>query len=138
MICGVLRAAWNLAKCAKTLDEEGLWMKPSAAAAASEAGSKYVRCYIWLAHESATKGVAQYKIRPKLHVFDHMFHDLPKRPLNPKSYSCFSDEDFVRRVCDIASGCSHLGILWSCVHRYSAAVYTLWRDQRINCVGSNN
>lgn len=91
----------------------------------------FVQTFLWLAHDAFSRNELLFKIRPKLHLF-HRWGlgptSLRQRPLNPKSYSCWTDEDFVRRICNICSGCGHLGVRRSLMSRYTGAVMESWLE----------
>ena len=96
--------------CVINVDKEGLFMSADAATETSCVGRCFVQAYIWLAHNAAANDKVMYRIRPKLHLFDHDVERLYRWRFNPKSVSCFSDEDFVGRMCGIAISCGHQGI----------------------------
>jgi len=106
-------------------------MDSSSAAEASQVAVQFVQTFQWLAHDALTRGELLFKIRPKMHLFHHWGvgpTSLRHRPLNPKSYSCWTDEDFVRRICSICSGCGHLGVRSSLLSRYTGAVMESWLE----------
>ena len=91
----------------------------------------FLQSYVWLARDSASKGTLGYKVRPKLHVLHHWAlgaTSLKEVRMNPKAYTCWADEDFVRRICSICSGAGHLGVVKSLMSRYTAAVTEKWLE----------
>ena len=113
------------------MDNEGLFMTAVAASEAAEASVKFVKTFMWLAHDAYSRHELLFKLRPKMHLFHHWGvgpASLQQRPLNPKSYSCWTDEDFVRRVCSICSGCGHLGVRPTLMSRYVGAVMESWLE----------
>jgi hypothetical protein len=127
----LLRSAYSLAEFVSIMDGQGLFMNSQAANQASVAISQFVKTFFWLAHDAFTRNELLFKIRPKLHLFHHWGvgpASLRQRPLNPKSYSCWTDEDFVRRICSICSGCGHLGVRPSLMSRYVGAVMESWLE----------
>lgn len=116
--------AWSLARFIALVDTEGLFMKKQSALEAAFCGENFVKCYIWLAQSKAVNGDATFfRARPKLHIFHHIALNLRTGTFNPKSVSCFSDEDYVRRICSIASGCHHGGILQKLMRRVFAVCF---------------
>ena len=116
--------AWSMARFIALVDAEGLFMKKQSAREASACGENFVKCYIWLAHSRAGNGDATlFRARPKLHIFHHIALNLRTGTFNPKSVSCFSDEDYVRRICSIASGCHHGGIFQKLMRRVFAICF---------------
>lgn len=109
------------------MDSEGLIMSPNAATKTAVLGKMFLQCFVWLAHNSATLGKARYRLRPKLHVFHHEMDRLALWRLNPKTTACFSDEDFVGRMCNIAQSAGHQGILKSFVSRYIGSTFSIWK-----------
>lgn len=126
-----LRAAYHLANFSKVMDQEGLWMKPEAVQNATASGKAFLQSFLWLAKNAFEQGLLLYKLRPKLHLFHHWIEGdccLSNIPFNPKAYSCWSDEDFVRRVCAVAQACGHLGIVKSMMTRYLAGAIKTWME----------
>jgi hypothetical protein len=125
------RASWCIADCLHIVDEQGLWMTKTEARRAGHLADMFLKCYCWLAHDAASNIELHYQWRPKIHIFHHDFAiRLPKWRLNPKSTSCFSDEDFVRRICNICSGCHHLGVMVNSLHRYLMSFLADWERQQ--------
>ena len=126
-----VRASYSLAKFVSLMDEQGLFMTSDAAKQASDCSCTFVKCFLWLAHDALSKNLLLYKLRPKLHLYHHWGlgpTSLVNVPMNPKSYSCWTDEDFVRRICSICNGCGHLGVVKSLMSRYIAAVIECWLE----------
>ena len=60
----------------------------------------FTRCLEKMMHGTLEgAGLCIYK---GLHSWWHIFAHLPEMPLNPRMMACFGDEDFVRRLCNIA------------------------------------
>ena len=121
------RAAWCMHTCIRNMDQEGLFMSTPAASETSFMGGCFVQAFVWLAHSAFVDRKSLYRLRPKLHLWDHEMKRLAVWKLNPKAVSCFSDEDFIGRVCNIATSCSHQGVLHDCVRRYLVATYSSWK-----------
>ena len=111
-------ACWCIAKFISLLDIEGLFMSEQASMTASDLGINFIKCYVWLAHDAAVNSYVAYQLRPKLHIFHHITLRLKKFNLNPKTLSCFSDEDFVRIVCALAVGGHHHGIATQLIYKF--------------------
>jgi len=122
-------AAYSLASWVKALDASGLFMSRQHASVASAAGDRFLKCFQWLGHWSYIHRKLLFKVRPKAHLFQHYCKgpwSMVNTRFNPKSYSCWADEDFVRRVCAVANGCGQLGIRKSMTTRYLAAATGSW------------
>ncbi|CAJ1461478.1 unnamed protein product [Effrenium voratum] len=61
-----------------------------------------------------------------LHTWLHMWLRLRIFPINPKINACFGDEDLVRRICDVASGCHHRGTATNAVRRFLCVAAVHW------------
>lgn len=70
-------------------------MSASSANETSFCGGCFVQAFVWLAHSSFVNRRALYRLRPKLHLFDHEMKRVAVWRMNPKAVSCFSDEDFI-------------------------------------------
>ena len=114
--------------CIVNMDKEGLFMSEQAAMQFSSAGQLFVQAFVWLAHEAASNAAPLYRLRPKLHLFDHETRRVSRWRFNPKAVSCFSDEDFIGKMCNIATSCSHQGILTAFVRKYLASVFSTWKS----------
>ena len=126
-------ASFSLASWAQVLDASGLFMSKHEANIACAAGERFLKCFQWLGHWSYIHGRMLFKTRPKAHMFHHYCRgdwSMGQTCFNPKSYSCWADEDFVRRVCAVANGCGQLGIRRSLVTRYLAASTADWLGLR--------
>ena len=126
-------AAFSLASWVKVLDASGLFMSKRAADVACAAGERFLKCFQWLGHYAYVHNKLLFKVRPKAHLFHHYCRgdlSMSQTCFNPKSYSCWADEDFVRRVCSVANGCGHLGIRKSMITRYLAASTADWLGLR--------
>lgn len=97
-------------------------MSEGASKSASDLAIKFIKCYIWLAHDAAANKYVAYQLRPKLHIFHHIALRLNKFNLNPKTLSCFSDEDFVRIVCALAVGGHHHGISTQLIYKFIPSI----------------
>ncbi|CAE7696451.1 unnamed protein product, partial [Symbiodinium necroappetens] len=63
--------------------------------------------YSWLAFSSFCENRKTFKLRPKLHVWLHLWHRCATCRLNPQLNACFADEDFVRIMCNVDTGSAH-------------------------------
>jgi hypothetical protein len=106
------------------MDLSGLFMEERVANETSFAGCTFVQCFVWLAHSAFCDGRLLYRLRPKLHLFDHEMKRIARWRFNSKAVSCFSDEDFIGRICAIAQSCSHQGIVHGCLRKYLSAMYS--------------
>jgi hypothetical protein len=59
--CLSLRAAYCLADWVSLLDAEGLWMTSGAAKRAELDGSRFLKCFSWLAHDAFCRGELLFK-----------------------------------------------------------------------------
>ncbi len=121
------RAAWAISTVVALMDSEGLIMSEQAATRCCFLGKTFLQCYVWLAHNAATLAKPRFRLRPKLHVFHHEMDRVSRWRLNPKTTACFSDEDFVGRMCNIAQSVGHQGILKSFVSRYVGSTFSVWK-----------
>lgn len=123
----LLRSACRgIATCMRTMLESGLWMGGAEAEAAGRAGFHFVQCYGKLVRYFFDQGMCLYNLVPKLHAWHHICLFLmdggPRGfALNPLSYSCFQDEDFVGRVSRISRRVSPKLLHLRTIQRYLLA-----------------
>jgi hypothetical protein len=92
----------------------------------SENGIHFIFCFVWLSHDALTRQALQFRLLPKLHVLQHESWKVKEWRLNLKTLSCFSDEDFVGKVCAMAQSSHHSGTLKNLVFRILAASFACW------------
>jgi len=101
-------------------------MRQSVASEVGSAGNDFINGFVWLAHDAYANKQLLYRLMPKLHVLQHEFARVGKTGFNLKTMSCFSDEDFVGKVCAVANACHHAGMMKNLIHRVVAASYATW------------
>ena len=60
-------------------------------------GAIFIRTYLYLAHEAARSQIYLWRVRPKLHLLDHVLRCERLSGVNPKLYATWLDEDSLRR-----------------------------------------
>ena len=78
-VCAV--AAWGMAQFIYVLDVAGMVLTSEQATGAHDAGQAYLTAYSWLANDALSHGKLQYKLRPKLHAFQHVLIRLKEHML---------------------------------------------------------
>ena len=84
-------------------------------------GRTFLLCLQELAaKDRGPAGDLKWKMRPKLHNFDHMLLFTELTSLNPRYYSCWHDETFMGSVKKIASKCrgEATAVLLRLIQRY--------------------
>ena len=66
------------------------------------AGRCYLRCWGALAEKAIAAGRPMYRLRPKLHMIDHIIEDLSRTRENPRYLWNFADEDLMGRIVRLA------------------------------------
>lgn len=129
---GYRLSIYHTAKCANAflsqLYRGGLWLQPSYVAPIIKSGMTFLREYRVCAQYAFDGGKCRFKISPKFHAFCHIVHslieqvgNLPPRVMrddshsiiNPLTYSCQLDEDFVGQI----SSLSRTGTLFTAHQR---------------------
>jgi hypothetical protein len=85
------------------------------------AGRDFLSCLQELAsYDRDANGDLKWKMRPKLHGFDHLLLFIEKTSLNPRYYSCWHDETFMGSVKRIAGKCrgQTTNVLLRLIQRY--------------------
>ena len=105
--CAVL--AWSVTTFQMVLDNAGTFLTEDEAARALEAGELYIRIYMHLACRSLAAAKPRYYVRPKLHSLacETLSRLRCNSRFNPRYVSCWTDEDFVGKVCSVSKGSVH-------------------------------
>ena len=84
-----------------------------------------LQCYNALALEAVTVNLYLWGMSPKFHMLTHLAYDMAAEA-NPRSTSCYADEDMVGRMKRLMSRChgSTAGVMG--VHRYIILVGVRW------------
>lgn len=82
-------------------------------------GELFVVSYLKLAAQSEAAGVHRWRCRPKFHLMHHICVDRLSSRQNPAAYSCWMDEDCVKRMIRLSK----------MVHKRTATVAALQRWQ---------
>ena len=107
----ILAGAQHCNQFLRQLYSSGLWMPSNTASMIANHGLSFLRVFNKLAAEALLRQVPRYQLVCKLHMFGHLCHSLrldaaaSEWVLNPLSFSCQGDEDFVGRICQIARAC---------------------------------
>jgi hypothetical protein len=109
------------------LDREPMFMSAEAAAEYRDAGFAYLRLYNSLAHSCVQAGVRRWKVRPKCHVLAHIFLRTEFSRMNPRFWSCWSDEDYIGKVCKLARATHSGTVARRTLDRWLANLAVRWR-----------
>ena len=98
---------WGWVRAVDVLQSAGLFLTHAECGCLEEARKCALQAHAILANSSAQNGSQLWRTIPKHHYCDHLLTtDWPSPqpfPLNPAHGWCFADEDFIGRVCRIAS-----------------------------------
>jgi hypothetical protein len=109
------------------LDSEPMFMSPSALAEATQAGWNYLRTYFALAKMCVDAGVRRWKVRPKCHALAHLLLRSSYSSMNIRFWSCWSDEDYIGKICKLARGTHPRTIAQRTLDRWLANLAVRWR-----------
>ena len=131
-----LRNIWATAKfandCLRALYSNGLWMQADTARSIASDGFGFLRLFNKLAAHALACNLPRYQVIPKSHMWAHVVHSLRAEAgcsqlvLNPLSFSCQQDEDFVGRICALARVCHPATLHFRTLQKYKVAVATRW------------
>ena len=116
-------AVWGLASRLHLMGTADIIMTATEAEAACRAGHSYLVCYSNLARLCLHQRRCAYKVRPKMHYFQHMLLEMRATRINPRAVYCMHDEDFMGKISKIAAK----------VHRSTVAKMTLFRYRLLLC-----
>ena len=128
----IWRAAQHANAFMRKLYRSGLWMQPPRAAAAADLGLSFLRCFYRLASLAYGRRKTRFQIATKLHMFAHITHALrleaatDNPTLNPISFSCQADEDFVGKVCSLSRVCHGRTLHIKTLQKYKVNLALRW------------
>ena len=88
------------------ISDGGLLLSPDDAQRAHDNGMAYLRHYAQLARTAMEHGRFQWSVVNKFHFFWHILHKCRQYRENPKTYWCYTGEDFVGRISALAHTCA--------------------------------
>ena len=94
---------WSYAQFHFLLDTSGRYMTGQQVEQATAAGGCFLVGYQRLAELANTSGRALFRLRPKLHEAAHILVWLEATSYNVRYLACWSDEDFLGRICTLAT-----------------------------------
>lgn len=100
-----------------------------------EMGRLFLRCYRALAADAQASQELLWKLRPKLHYFEHCLDECLLKGSNPLQQSNFIDEDSMKHLRGVAMSChpSTVKVTWA--RRYLLKQVLLYR--RMKSIGSS-
>ena len=100
-----------------------------------EMGRLFLRCYGALAADAQASQELLWKLRPKLHYFEHCLDECLLKGSNPLQQSNFIDEDSMKHLRGVAMSChpSTVKVTWA--RRYLLKQVLLYR--RMKSIGSS-
>ena len=84
----------------------GLVLLPDEAQELHDNGMAFLQHYAQLARKAMDCGRFQWSVVNKFHFFWHMLHKCKMHKENPKTYWCYSGENFVGRISALAHTCA--------------------------------
>ena len=131
-----LHNIWSAAKfaneCLRLLYWQGLWMQPSIARTIARCGFGFLETFNKLATMALARNLPRFQVIPKSHMWAHVVHTLRAEAaseelvLNPISFSCQQDEDFVGRVCALSRVCHPATLHARTLQKYKVAMAVRW------------
>ena len=91
----------------------------------------FMFAYARLAKLSAEAGVHLWRLRPKLHMFDHLLDQTREARANPKTAACFGEESFLGFLKRIAIKCHGASMLRTSLLRYMLYLALRWQKCRL-------
>jgi len=106
--------------------ENGRHFTDEALAKLDEAGETFLYAYNALALYACCLGIFLFKVKPKLHMFCHMFREMA-RVANPRRVQAYMDESVIGKLKKIAAACHPDAISHRVVERW-----VLWMALRLH------
>lgn len=114
------------------LYHEDLWIEASKGTELANAGTRFFRCYTYLAFLSGKAGQPMFSLKPKLHMILEAAIMMERQSSRSKyifnilSESCSMDEDFVGRLAFVARNVSPRLVSQRSIERYLVQAYLAW------------
>ena len=119
--------AWSYADWLHTLDVAGPIFSEDERDRAARSARTFLLVYQRLAQESVARGTFIYKIRPKLHDWEHTIMLLEAGSLfNPRFMSCFSEEDLMGRIKKLGLKCPRQSAPWRILEKWLLQAFRRW------------
>ena len=87
---------WTSNRCLKLLYSADWFLKPDEKRTVETLSRIFASTYLMLAHNSLQNNELLWRVRPKLHMYWHL--SLWRRHVNPSKYTCWMDEDWLRKI----------------------------------------
>ena len=79
--------------------------------------------YAHLAHEAIQSGTQAWKLKPKMHLFQHLCHTQAHEFGNPRFYWTYADEDMVGQMIEVARSCHPSTLAKTALYKYLVMVF---------------
>lgn len=87
---------WSSNRCMRLLYKGIFFLTPAEKNTAATLWNIYASTFLRLAREAVENHKLLWRVRPKMHLIQHLM-DWP-RMVNPSMYSCWMDEDWLRKI----------------------------------------
>ena len=127
LYCFQAEATKNINKAIGGLYHNGVWIESAEAADIATAGVQFLKNYAELAWLAFRCGSAKFPLQPKFHYLNHTWVDLlnqsrkHKWALNPLTFACQMQEDFIGRPSRLSRRCSPKSVSHRVLQRSFAA-----------------
>ena len=109
-------------------------MTSQTAMAVADHGFLFLQAFNKLAGLALARNFPRYQVIPKAHMWAHVVHSLRLQAttgqlvLNPLSFSCQVDEDFVGRVCALSRICHPATVHFRTLQKYKVCMAIRWEQ----------
>jgi hypothetical protein len=111
-----------LARFVELLDSEGMLLSESARMELPQLGMRLCETFTKLARQAIGEGRKVWKPSPKLHMFQHLC-EWQGLIFNPRFSWCYSDEDLVGQLIDVAESCHSKTLASTAMFKWLTLVY---------------
>lgn len=100
--------AWALHSFGKKLDSAGIFLTDEQADELVDVGKLFLECYARLAADALALSRPRWKLRPKFHSLhcETILRMASGSRANPRYFSCWLDEDYIGRMCNLGKAAS--------------------------------
>ena len=114
------------------MHSHGLWLPRFCGMVQLKAGMRFYRGYLYLASQCMEEKVAGFRLRPKIHYFHHLLHDVQTQLqtdtgfiFSSGAYLCEQNEDFIGRISRVSRRVSARSAGLRTTQRYLVKVRSL-------------
>ena len=117
-------AAWAMAQFIYLCDTNGLTLADETLSEVLSCGELFIQAFAWLYR--FCWGRPLFRLRPKIHYFEHLLDQTRRLRLNPAKIGTWGDESFLKYVKRTSKNCHGKTVLHSSLQKYLSSLHERW------------